>query len=180
MATSSNEHPKSISGGCLCGSIRYTIDLSDKYQWPIGSATCQCTMCRKWTASLVSQFLIIQPAQISPPLNSLLAYKEFNSSPRCYRGFCGNCGSPLIWRSDDKAHMDLYIGTIDEKWLIGEKVEGSEKQTEFGVVSERKGGIGKLLATPNQYQYWYENVIEGVTDNLDGGVKYLQEKPASI
>ncbi|KAH8810838.1 Mss4-like protein [Xylogone sp. PMI_703] len=169
-------HPLSITGGCLCGSIRYDIDLSDKYEWPPQSATCQCTMCRKWTASLVAQFIVVKPAQISPDLKSFATYREYNSATKRFRGFCGQCGSPLIWRSEDNTEtLDLYLGTIDERWLVGAKVAGSEKETEFGTAVERRGGIGKQLATPNQFQFWYENAIKGVTDILEGGQKYLKE-----
>jgi hypothetical protein len=83
----------------------------------------------------------------------------------------------MIWRSEDNVEtLDLFLGTIDERWLVGEKVEGSqEKCNEFGGVSERKGGFGKQLATPNQFQFWFENAIGGVTDILSGGEKYLRE-----
>jgi hypothetical protein len=134
-------------------------------------------MCRKWTSSLFPQFIVVLPSQITPPLSSSLTYREFESSPKRFRGFCSKCGSPLIWRSEDNtATWDLYLGTIDEKWLVGEKVPGSEKKTEFGIRYDRTGGVGKIVGTPNQYQYWCENAIEGVTDLLHGGERYLTEK----
>jgi len=133
-------------------------------------------MCRKWTASLVAQFIVVRPSQITPGLASFPSYREYSSSPRRFRGFCGACGSPLIWRSEDKTDtLDLYLGTIDEKWLVGEKVEGSEEKTKFGVQTKRQGGYGKEFGTPSQFQFYYENAIEGVTDILKGGKKYLTE-----
>src|ERR1700753_3474722 len=101
-------------------------------------------MCRKWTASLLTQFLVLKPSQITPNLSSFPSYKEYSSSPKRFRGFCGNCGSPLIWRSDDKTDLlDLYLGTIDEKWLVGEIVAGSETQTKHGVSVKQEGGYVK-------------------------------------
>ncbi|KEF63106.1 uncharacterized protein A1O9_01082 [Exophiala aquamarina CBS 119918] len=133
-------------------------------------------MCRKWTAGLVAQFIVVSPLQITPPLAQSVYYKEYQSSPRRFRGFCGECGSSLIWRSDDKVDtLDLFLGTIDETWLLGAKVEGSERETAQGIVVERVGGLGKELCTPNQYQFYYANAISGVTDLLEGGQKFLQE-----
>lgn len=138
-------------------------------------------MCRKWTASLLTQSIIISPTQIVPPLSSFQTYTEYKSSPRHHRGFCGQCGSPLIWRSDDKTDtLDLYLGTIDERWLVGERVEGSEKTTIHGIKVERRGGVGKELCTLSQFQLYYENAIPGVTDVVRGGHKYLTENIPGI
>lgn len=133
-------------------------------------------MCRKWTASLLPQFIVFSPDQIVPPLSSAATYREYSSSSGRYRGFCGNCGSPLIWRSeDDRRTVDLFLGTIDERWLVGEKVEDSEKKTKHGVVFEREGSVGRQLCTPSEFQSYYENAIPGVTDLLRGGQRFLTE-----
>ena len=64
----------------------------------------------------------------------------------------------MIWRSADRPESwDLFLGTVDEKWLVAEKE------------------VGKALATPNQFQYWCENVVEGVTDVVKGGRRFLKE-----
>ncbi|KAJ5112868.1 hypothetical protein N7456_001402 [Penicillium angulare] len=133
-------------------------------------------MCRKWTASLLAQFIVISPTQIIPPLSSFQTFTEYSSSPRRHRGFCSRCGSSLIWRSEDKTDtLDLYLGTIDEKWLVGDRVEGSETTTPHGIKVMRTDGVGKELCTPSQFQFYYENAIPGVTDVVQGGHKYLTE-----
>lgn len=133
-------------------------------------------MCRKWTACLLTQFIVIKPTQIVPALSSFQTFTEYSSSPRRHRGFCSRCGSSLIWRSEDITDtLDLYLGTIDEKWLVGERVEGSERNTSYGIQFERTGGVGEELCTPSQFQFYYENVIPGVTDVVQGGHKYLTE-----
>lgn len=117
-------------------------------------------MCRKWTASLIAQFIVVSPLQIHPPLHKNTSYKEFNSSPRRFRGFCSNCGTSLIWRSgDDERTVDLFMGTLDERWLV----------------HEDKGDVGRVLATPNGMQCWLENAIPGVTNSVKGGEEYSQE-----
>jgi hypothetical protein len=133
-------------------------------------------MCRKWTSSLLAQFIVLQPSHIRPELSKLPTYKEYQSSAKRFRGFCGNCGSSLIWRSDDNVEtLDLFLGTIDEDWLVGEKIEGSAHDSEFGTIYQRKGGVGKEIGTPNQFQFYCENAIKGVTDVLRGGKMFLKE-----
>ena len=120
-------------------------------------------MCRKWTSSLVAQFLILAPSQLEPPLDASSTYKEYSSSSGRFRGFCGQCGTSLIWRSiEDTSTFDLFLGTLDEKWLVGEKE------------------VGKVLAAPNGTQFWLENTIGGVTDILKGGKEYLKEGPDGL
>ena len=122
------------------------------------------TMCRKWTSSLVAQFIVVRPEQLERQLETYTTYREFESSPRRFRGFCGQCGTSLIWRSADKpALFDLFLGTVDEKWLVGEKgVPGC-------------ADVGRTLATPNGTQFWMENAIKGITDLLAGGKEYSKE-----
>lgn len=126
------------------------------------------TMCRKWTASLIAQFLVVPPAQLVPPLESQESYTEFESSPRRFRGFCSKCGSSLIWRSDDdKQTLDLFLGTLDEKWLVKK------------ASSQKDGRVAQALARPSGTQFWMENAISGVTDTVAGGKRYPQEGPES-
>ncbi|OJJ51754.1 hypothetical protein ASPZODRAFT_462982 [Penicilliopsis zonata CBS 506.65] len=161
--TTEAEHPSLITGGCLCGSIRYDVSFG----------SCQCTMCRKWTGCLYPQFLTVSLSQVSPALPSFPAYKEFPSSPGCLRGFCSDCGSSLVWKTEKTPdELALFIGTLDEKWLIGEKGAGTEKPMEHGIRVHSRGGLGELLATPRNGQYYFENAIEGVTDGARGK-KYL-------
>lgn len=125
-------------------------------------------MCRKWTSSLVAQFIVVSPAQFSPQLNTHSTYREYESSPGRFRGFCGQCGTSLVWRSDDdKRRFDLFLGTVDEKWLIGVRTDAGVEHSE----------IGRMLAMPNGTQFWMENAIKGVTDLLQGGKIYENEGP---
>ncbi|KAI9042840.1 GFA family protein [Aspergillus affinis] len=171
------DHPSHISGGCLCGAIRYTIDFSDESSWPPKSSTCQCTMCRKFTASIYPQLLALSITQVTPhDLSTFETYKEYRSSEKCLRGFCFACGSSLIFRSEEEPNrIHIFLGTVDEEALVGEKVAGSDRETEFGVVWERKGGVGNVLATPNSVQLYWENVIPGVSDLLKNGERLLAD-----
>lgn len=65
------------------------------------------------------------------------------------------CGTSLLWRSEDKTDtLDIFLGTLDE--------------TPLRV-------FGKELATPNQFQFYCENQIAGVTDLLKTGRRFAKE-----
>ncbi|KAF2748177.1 hypothetical protein M011DRAFT_525835 [Sporormia fimetaria CBS 119925] len=157
-----SSRPSQITGGCLCGSLRYTLTFPPSTPWPPKSATCQCTMCRKWTGTLLPSFLTLPSKQITPwPLSSSSGqntYTEYASSSKGLRGFCGTCGSSLIWRSKEEEEVDLYLGTVDEKWLVDEKE------------------VAKAIATPNQFQFWCQHAVDGVTDMVKGGQKLLRDR----
>ncbi|KAK6453316.1 hypothetical protein FP744_10009568 [Trichoderma asperellum] len=155
--------PNAITGGCLCGSIRYSISASSEGPWPpqhVKLISQIGTMCRKWTSSLIAQFIIVLPAQLSPPFHSQETYDEYESSPGRYRGFCKRCGTSLVWRSaDDGSTVDVFLGTVDERWLV----------------HEDDGKVGQALGRPNGTQFWMENAIPGVTDLMKGGKEFLRE-----
>lgn len=95
------------------------------------------------------------------------AYKEYKSSPGVKRGFCSQCGATISWINEEhtiKGLVEITVGTLDEKWLLGEKEDG-----QLGQSIKRKAGYGVVLAKPMR-QGSEENVIEGVTDMLAAGV----------
>ena len=97
-----------VSGGCLCGRIRYEAEvfLQNGY-------ICHCTICQRSTG---------QPAEITVLIKAgTLRYlkdepKYYVSSPDGKRGFCGHCGSRLVWqalRAEDDWLTNVTVGTLD-------------------------------------------------------------------
>jgi hypothetical protein len=86
---------------------------------------------------------------------------DYSHSPGIHRFFCQKCGGTLAWQDEkDGGLIEFTVGTVDEKWLIGdEATKGEGKAIE---------GYGYALADPNGMQYWSEKIIKGVTDNLPG------------
>jgi hypothetical protein len=120
--------------------------------------------------------LTLSSSQVTPSFSAFQTYKEYRSSEEGLRGFCLECGSSLLFRSEKTpGELDIFLGTIDEDWLIGEKIEESGKKTAHGVSFERKGGVGSILGTPSYVQLYYENAVPGVTNILGGGSKYLTD-----
>ena len=97
-------------GGCLCGALRYRVAGE-----PIHVTICYCTQCRRQTGSPMVVF----------PTYPLERYTLLRGSPGSLRvsdfatrQFCRDCGSPLSWRRDRAAELDLFLGTFDQPELI--------------------------------------------------------------
>ena len=97
-----------VSGGCLCGRIRYEADV-----FLLNGYICHCTICRKSTG---------QPAEITVLIKAgTLRYikgqpKYFVTSQSGKRGFCGECGSRLVWQASDPEQdwtTNLCVGGLD-------------------------------------------------------------------
>lgn len=97
-----------MTGGCLCGRIRYAAEvfLQDGY-------ICHCTICQRSTG---------QPAEITVLIRAgTLRYtadqpQYFQSSSDGKRGFCGTCGSRIVWqalRPEDDWLTNLTVGSLD-------------------------------------------------------------------
>ncbi|KAI9696330.1 MAG: hypothetical protein M1820_008172 [Bogoriella megaspora] len=140
-----SSRPTALTGGCQCGAIRYSLNISKDEQWPTNQ----------------------------PPLSTSASYKEYDSSSNVYRSFCSSCGCSLTFNYKDKPEeTDLYVGTLDEECLVGKKIPGSEKDTEHGVVTQREGGIGKECFESG-VNFYCENAIHGITD-LGPGHKFYK------
>ncbi|MEO5613971.1 MAG: winged helix-turn-helix domain-containing protein [Cypionkella sp.] len=79
-----------VTGGCLCGEIRYRVT-----EPALDTNFCHCRMCQKWsggpvTAGSTYPATAVQFTKGEP--------KYYQSSPFAERGFCANCGSSLIYR----------------------------------------------------------------------------------
>ena len=81
--------PKAMSGGCLCGTVRFTATPEGR---EIGA--CHCSMCRKWAAG---PFLVLDCADtltVDDPTH-LGVYRSSDWAERC---FCKVCGTPLFYK----------------------------------------------------------------------------------
>ncbi|HUQ36609.1 MAG TPA: winged helix-turn-helix domain-containing protein [Aestuariivirga sp.] len=79
-----------VTGGCLCGEIRYRVTGP-----VLDTNFCSCRMCQKWsgapfTAGSTYPASAVQFTKGEP--------KYYKSSPFAERGFCVNCGSSLTYR----------------------------------------------------------------------------------
>jgi len=93
------------TGGCLCGAVRYEVDL------PLRDVIlCHCEMCRKahghvgaYTAAPKSALRVIESRGL----------KWYASSAIARRGFCGECGGTLFWERPAGDQVSIAAGTLD-------------------------------------------------------------------
>lgn len=96
----------SVTGGCLCGRVRYEArpDHREGYY-------CHCRMCQLAFGNTRASYLNLRKDQVhwtaQPPAH-------YASSKIASRGFCSHCGTPLSFEFLDSERMDLSIGSLDE------------------------------------------------------------------
>jgi len=99
-----------VTGGCLCGAIRY-----ESTEAPELVGFCHCRMCQKATGGL---YLVYADFDGD-------AFKFTRGEPRYYRsseiatrGFCPECGTQIAFRYDGDTGPAIGVGTLDhpEDW----------------------------------------------------------------
>ncbi|KAH6988664.1 Mss4-like protein [Ilyonectria destructans] len=97
-----------LPGSCLCGAIRYELDITNEEASKI--LTSHCRPCRKISGGTMSLNLTVQPS-------SFKLRKGFQFA----LAFCGDCGSPIYAEPhvnlDAKPGSRPYIiqaGTLDD------------------------------------------------------------------
>ncbi|MBT4888587.1 MAG: GFA family protein [Rhodospirillales bacterium] len=102
------DEPVKITGGCLCGEVRFEAQAFLKSGY-----YCHCKQCQKSSGA---------PAEIGIPINAgSLTFtkgepKYYVSSEVGKRGFCNTCGSRLVWRPNDPANdhwTNLSVCSLD-------------------------------------------------------------------
>jgi hypothetical protein len=94
-----------LTGGCLCGAVRYEADGS------IESVTyCHCARCRRWHGHVGAYFGVARPLF---RLTESRGLKWFPSSEHMKRGFCAECGSSVLCDESPLPKIGVCAGTLD-------------------------------------------------------------------
>jgi hypothetical protein len=104
-----------ISGGCLCGAVRYESSAE-----PMGTSICHCTHCQKVSGSAFSVNVIVPASSVTLHGESLASFADKGESGRSLsRRFCRNCGSSIATEADGlPGVLIIKAGTLDDKsWL---------------------------------------------------------------
>jgi hypothetical protein len=97
-----------VTGGCLCGLVRFEIGLPTLF-----CAHCHCSMCRKahgagfvtWIGVPYARFRITSGED---------ALRRYDSSEHGWRRFCGQCGSSMLCESSAHPdHIAVALGALD-------------------------------------------------------------------
>jgi hypothetical protein len=98
-----------LTGGCLCGGVRYEID-----QPLVGASYCHCKRCQRRTGTAASLNASIVPGSLRIVQGEELvrAYEPEGGWPKA---FCSACGSALWSVSPENPDVKgVRLGTFDE------------------------------------------------------------------
>jgi len=106
----SEAHPlPALTGGCLCGQVRYEAcpDHREGYY-------CHCRMCQMAVGNVRAAFINLRKDQV----RWLTSPTWYVSSKIARRGFCNHCGTPLCFEFNDSENMDLTVGSLDDPSVL--------------------------------------------------------------
>jgi hypothetical protein len=109
-----------VSGGCLCGAIRYQTSAD-----PQAVIACHCSNCRKQSGAAFSFNLLFKASDYSQTGESKIFADTGDSGKHVFRHFCGDCGSPINSQAEMMpGHVIVKAGTADEPgaWTPGIEV----------------------------------------------------------
>ncbi len=99
-------HDKKITGGCLCGDLRY--EGNGEPRWVVH---CHCRWCQRASGSA---FLTYVGFAIDDLVWSKGKLSIYESSPGVERGFCPRCGSTLTFARPSRDEISVFAGTLDD------------------------------------------------------------------
>jgi len=95
-----------ITGGCLCGAVRYAADGP-----PSDVSYCHCRMCQQHFGSPFGTYVYLPTDRFRFVKG---APRHHRSSGFARRGFCADCGSPLTFEYlQEPERLSVTIGSLD-------------------------------------------------------------------
>lgn len=95
-----------MSGGCLCGGIRY--DISGKTD---STCHCHCRACRQTTGAAIATWTTVGVDSFVITQGNLATY---SSTEAGMRRFCPNCGSQITFQHIDYSdYVDVAVNSLD-------------------------------------------------------------------
>jgi hypothetical protein len=98
-----------LTGGCMCGDVRYEIDA------PLGPAKyCHCKRCQRRTGTAASAQALVAPGAFRLVAGEGLV-RAYRPPQGFEKAFCSACGSALFSRApDDPSIISVRLGTLDD------------------------------------------------------------------
>lgn len=99
-----------ISGGCICGAVRYECAAD-----PVMTANCHCRDCQKAGGGAFAPALAV-PAQALKISGEVKYYDtKSDSGHNVSRGFCPNCGARLFGKPSRMPELAVVMaGSLDD------------------------------------------------------------------
>ena len=100
--------PGIMSGGCLCGGVRYQITGECR-----DIINCHCENCRR-THGHIAAYTSVQQSELKLTCQQTLQWYH-DESADTFRGFCNRCGASLFWDArDGRGNMSVAAGSLDD------------------------------------------------------------------
>ena len=102
----------SVTGGCLCGAIRYTITSAIS-----GLRACHCANCQKSSGHSGTVNAVVPTESFKLAKGAPKKYDDAatKSGRLLSRFFCGDCGSPIYSsRNPNPGFVVVRAGTLDD------------------------------------------------------------------
>ena len=122
------------SGGWLCGKISYQFNKSEA----ISAHHCHCLDCQKSTGSGKATILLVPDSSLEIDGNLKFFTVQGSGGSHISRGFCENCGSPLISFVEENAEIKfIKVGSInDSSWVNADSNFWSSTSNKWSPVDE--------------------------------------------
>lgn len=98
-----------LTGGCLCGGVRYEITA------PLGRAGyCHCRRCQRRSGTAASVNARLEPGSLNVVQGDELV-RDWRPERGFVKSFCSNCGSALwSYNPNDPEVRAIRLGTLDD------------------------------------------------------------------
>lgn len=127
-----------LTGGCQCGAVRYALD-----QEPQNVHVCHCRMCQK---AVGGPFAVICPVEKTHFRVTRGEISYFWSSDIARRGFCRDCGTPLLFDYPHAGDIGILAGTFDQPDAVPPVIQyGNESRVSW------YGGLASLPGNEPTY-----------------------------
>ena len=106
------------TGGCLCGSVRYTC-ASD----PVFSLDCHCKDCQRSSGGAYVPAMVFAAANVEVTGTPMYYARKGDSGRTIERGFCPQCGAGLFAKLEvAPGQLVIRAGSLDDASRFDPKV----------------------------------------------------------
>ena len=103
-----------ITGGCLCGKVRYSADVE-----PLFTGICHCRNCQKESGGAFAIVVGVPQPSLTVQGQVKTYADKGDSGKAMYRRFCPDCGSTMMDEGEAMPGVTMIqVGTLDDSsWV---------------------------------------------------------------
>ena len=99
-----------IQGGCACGAIRYECSAE-----PLMALNCHCRDCQRASGTGSASGIFVPATSLRMIKGEPKYYKKTTDSGNvASRGFCAECGSPVMAKQSAYPLCIIYVASLDD------------------------------------------------------------------